>query len=371
MTGELRDTEAQVLAGLGETIDRMVSLDVSSRGVIATLYSLVRDKIGEPLCMAAARLLCERVKPGDVVFIATGQPDRPTINPAISESDGPPGAAALARALHRGLEAVPIVLCEDALVPGVGAVMQAADFRVMTPEEAIECVAGKLRSEAEHGRGDGAVGLGLHSPIHGAAVLGFPIDKQEAETRARALVETYAPAAVVTIEKGGMNDHGYLFGTRGTELTESHVAKADYLIREAAARGIATVGVGDGGNEIGFGIIEDEIKKHIPYGAKARVEGRGGIAAHTATDVMVAAAISNWGGYGIAACLAARLKDPAVFHDAAVEERILRVSADASFIDGATGWVAPSADGVASPIHQAYVTLMGEAVERAVVRLAG
>ena len=168
-----------------------------------------------------------------------------------------------------------------------------------------------------------------------------------------------------------MNDHGYLFGTRGTELTESHVAKADYLIREAAARGVATIGVGDGGNEIGFGIVEDEIKKHIPYGAQARVEGKGGIAAHTATDVMVAAAISNWGGYGIAACLAALVKDPTVFHDAEVEERILRRSADASFIDGATGWVAASADGVASPIHQAFVTLMGEALRQAAGRLEG
>ncbi|MDP6787167.1 MAG: DUF4392 domain-containing protein [Rhodospirillales bacterium] len=261
-TAKPQDVETRVLTTLGETIDQMVSLDVSSRGVISTLYTLVREKLDEPLCMAAARLLHERVKPGDVVFIATGQPDRPDINPAISESDGPPGAAALARALHRGLDAVPIVFCEDALVPGVGAVMQAADFRIMTPEEAIECVAGKLRSEAEHGSGAGSVGLGFHSPIHGAAVLGFPIDKDEAKERARALVETYAPAAVVTIEKGGMNDHGYLFGTRGTELTESHIAKADYLVHEAAARNIATVGVGDGGNEIGFGLVEDEIKKH-------------------------------------------------------------------------------------------------------------
>jgi hypothetical protein len=112
-------------------------------------------------------------------------------------------------------------------------------------------------------------------------------------------------------------------------------------------------------------------QKHIPYGAQARVEGKGGIAAHTATDVMVAAAISNWGGYGIAACLAALAKDPSVFHDPAVEERILRRSADASFIDGATGWVEPSADGVASPIQQAFVALMGEAVRQAVGRLGG
>ena len=359
----------QVLNALGERIDQLVSLDVSSRGVIATLHALVREKVGKPLCLAAARLLADRVRPGDVVLLATGQPDRPTINPGISESDGPPGAAALARALHRGLDAVPIVLCEDALVPGVGAVMQAADFRIVTPDEAIECVAGKLRSVAAQAADISSVGLGLHSPIHGAAVLGFPIDEAEARARASKIIAAYRPAAVVTIEKGGMNDRGVMFGTRGTEIAAGDVAKIDYLVREAAARGIATIGVGDGGNEIGFGIVEDGIKRLIPYGAQARIEGKGGIAAHTATDVMVAAAISNWGGYGIAACLAGLLGNPDVFHTPAVEERLLGESARASFIDGVTGYVAPSADGLPLPVHQAFVTLMGETVRRAVARM--
>ena len=58
-------------------------------------------------------------------------------------------------------------------------------------------------------------------------------------------------------------------------------------------------------------------------------------------------------------------------HEAAVKERTLRKSANASFIDGVTGWVEPSADGVVSSVHQAYVTLMGETVKRAVARLNG
>lgn len=97
--------------------------------------------------------------------------------------------------------------------------------------------------------------------------------------------------------------------------------------------------------------------------AKCNCGCGGGIAPATRTDVLITAAVSNWGAYGIAACLAILLNKPEVFHDALIEEALLQESARASFIDGATGYVMPpAADGLSSPVHQAFVTLLREIV---------
>lgn len=58
-----------------------------------------------------------------------------------------------------------------------------------------------------------------------------------------------------------------------------------------------TIGIGDGGNEIGMGSLPQEIiDKDIPNGAV--------IASTTPTDHLIVAGVSTWGGYGIVAALA-------------------------------------------------------------------
>lgn len=328
-----------------ERVDRLMSTDVGGRGVIDRLYPMARKAIGGPLCMSAAELLTKRVVPESLVVIATGWPDRPHIAPEIAETDGPPGAAVLARALRRGLGAVPAIAIEPSLVKPMERVVEAAGLRALTLDQAIAAA----RSRA---------------PIHAAAVLPLSPDKSEAENQSRQLVAAYSPAAVIAIEKGGMNDQGFIHTSRGDDTTEA-LSKADYLFAECINRGIATVGIGDGGNEIGMGVIAEGIRRDIPFGAAGREPTKGGIAPQTLVDVLIAAAISNWGAYGVAACLAFLLGRLDLIHDAATEERVLRVAADVSFIDGITGLVEPSADGIVSSVHQAFVTLLGETVRQA------
>ena len=162
-----------------------------------------------------------------------------------------------------------------------------------------------------------------------------------------------------------MNEKGNIHTSRGDDTTVD-IAKVDYLVLEARKRNIATIGIGDGGNELGMGVIQEEIKRSsIPYAAKCRCGCGGGITPATLTDVLVTAAISNWGAYGIVACLAVLLQRPEVLHSAKVEEVILQAAASASFIDGATGYVMPpSADSLDSSVHQAFVTLLAEIVQQ-------
>lgn len=332
-----------------EQIDMVISLDVGLRGVIGKLYSFAREKTSLPLCLNAAKILEDELETGRVVFLATGWPDRPHITSEIAESDGPPGTAVLARALHVGFNAVPIILTEEQLVSGISKVVQAAGFRILKPDEAIKSASSR-------------------APIHGAAVIGFPKDKSAAEDKSRELIEKYDPVAVITVERGGMNDRGVIHTSRGDDTTDA-LAKVDYLVTEAKARGIVTIGIGDGGNEIGMGLIKEEIKRSIPYGAECRCGCGGGIAPETATDALVTAAVSNWGAYGIAACLSVLSENTEIFHNEAIEERILRESANASFIDGITGYVDPSADGLPLQVNVSIVRILREIVVKSLGKL--
>lgn len=76
------------------------------------------------------------------------------------------------------------------------------------------------------------------------------------------------------------------------------------------------------------------------------------------TRVLVAAAVSNWGGYAVAAALSARLGRTDLLHDEVVAEAVLQASAAAGFIDGVSGWTTPSADGLSLQVQIAVVTLL-------------
>jgi D-glutamate cyclase len=71
-----------------------------------------------------------------------------------------------------------------------------------------------------------------------------------------------------------------------------------HLLFDAATKGPwYTIGIGDGGNEIGMGSLPKEIiETSIPNGQL--------IAATTAVDSLIVAGVSNWGGYGLLAAMA-------------------------------------------------------------------
>ena len=215
---------------IGEQIDKLMTIDIPARGVISKLYTAAREKYKDPLSMTTANMILNKVKASDVVFIATGWPDRPHITPNIAETDGPPGATSLARGLHIGLNAVPIILIEEQLVEAMEKTLSASGLKVLSPEEAIEA------SKS-------------HVPIHAGAVISFPTDQEEAKAKSKMLLDKYKPAAITVIEKGGMNDKGYIHTSRGHDTTE-HMSKIDILINEAKSQDVLTIGIGDGGNEI-------------------------------------------------------------------------------------------------------------------------
>jgi hypothetical protein len=199
------------------------------------------------------------------------------------------------------------------------------------------------------------------SVIPGVSVLPFPIDDALAPAESRRLIDAFHPKALISIEKNGPNKKGIYHMVGGTDNSGS-VAKLGRLFEAAAEANILTIGIGDRGNEIGFRVINDVVTDLLPYGKVCRCPCRSGVADDTYVDVLVTACVSNWGAYGIAACLAELLRRPEVLHTSDTEEFMLRQCALAGGIDGFRGRPGFSADGMRGEAHRSVVEILHEII---------
>jgi hypothetical protein len=323
---------------VGTTIDQLVNLDVSGYGVIGALYRAATERQGAPLTLMAAERLLDVVGPGDYVFLTGGW-----ILPgylAYGENDGPLGCAVLARALWRGCQAKPLVLTEERLVPNFAATCRAAGLLTYGPED-LE------RLDP--------------SRVPGLAVLPFPLDDAEARIRSKELLARFRPKVLLSVEKNGPNKAGVYHMVGGTD-NSGEVAKVARLFEAAREAGVLTIGIGDRGNEIGFAVINDVVAALLPYGATCRCPCGQGVADDTRVDLLVTACVSNWGAYGIAACLAELRGNLEILHTAADEARLIRECARAGGYDGMSGEPVFAVDGMRGEISVAIVEILREVV---------
>ncbi len=113
------------------------------------------------------------------------------------------------------------------------------------------------------------------------------------------VVARYQPVGMISIERCGKNIQDDYANMRGISIAENTapVDRVFELVGPQAAKGaprVRTIGVGDGGNEIGMGNLAEVITKDLSL-VPCRVQ----------TDILVTASVSNWGAYGIAAALQA------------------------------------------------------------------
>jgi len=291
--------------------------------------------------LAAAEGLTGAVSAGDNILIATGGGGSPWL--PKGENDGPIGAAALARALALGVEARPIYLCEEHQVEPIVASSHAAGLMVMDYETA------QRRTQV-------------------AVVEVVPSDRVEAETKARRLLKKYQPQALIAIERLGPNEKGVVHSILGKAIEEAE-ADLSFLFNEARERGIFTLGIGDGGNEIGFGRITESVRQIQPYGRRCQCPCGAGMATVVATDVLVVAAVSNWGAYGVEAMLAFLLQKPELLHTPELERWMLEECIRAGGSDGAYAIPAYIVDGISGDVHQGLVRMLGEIVANGLTSL--
>src|SRR3954470_16495606 len=326
---------------IGEYVDRLCTIEMRPsggnlpRGLMHRLYAAARPPADQPLTLAMAEALVGRTRPGDTVFILTGAGGPPVL--PHGEVDGLLGAAALARSLTLSLRAHTILLTEERTEQPLAAVCHAAGLNFRRPE------------------GDPSANSVTFIPM--------PLSARECETQAIELIDTYQPVAVIAIEKLSPNTKGIIHGSTGISYDDNH-AKPQFLFDRARERGILTAGIGDGGNEVGFGKVAELVADIIPAGRVCACPcGAGNIAA-VATDHLVVAAISNWGGYGGAAMIAYLKGDRASSLITEDElERMLRACVDNGAYDGAYARPLLSDDGVPLEAHRAFVTMLRNIVE--------
>ena len=153
--------------------------------------------------------------------------------------------------------------------------------------------------------------------------------------------------AVVFVETPGRASDGNHYSMSGLRVEGETF---DWVAEEAGLYGIPTVGIGDGGNEIGMGKVRELVERYVPNGKK--------IATVVETDELVVSAVSNWGAYGLVAELS--LKTEKNLLKGWEEEFVVRVLVKAGLIDGVSKKREVSVDGIPMRIHRSVLeTLEG------------
>lgn len=213
----------------------------------------------------------------------------PGADPPAAETDGPAGAALLARAfLDAGL------VC-----------------RMATDTICAQACRVALRA---------------------AGAESVPVDVLPPNGDPAALIADWRAAGidwVLAIERCGPAADGVPRNMRGAALTE-FVAPLDRLFTAGPWRRIA---IGDGGNELGMGSVPAAlIAEHVPHGDR--------VGCVVPADHLIAAGVSHWGAYALLAGLSVARQDWATFRrwlDPALDARVVSAMvAEGPAVDGVT-----------------------------------
>ena len=102
------------------------------------------------------------------------------------------------------------------------------------------------------------------------------------------ILNEYSPVGIISIERCGENICGDYANMRGVSIAE-YTAPIDRMVAMAKC---PTVGIGDGGNEIGMGKLKDVISNQLSL-----------CPCKTATDHLIIATVSNWGALALGAAI--------------------------------------------------------------------
>ncbi len=175
-------------------------------------------------------------------------------------------------------------------------------------------------------------------------MIEFPIASyKESQDVAASVLAREDPSLLISIERCGMSEDRRYYNMRGVDMS-AYTAKLDYLFQESRA----SIGIGDGGNEIGMGnLVEGILQEKLSI-----------IPCVTRVRYPVIATVSNWAAYGIVAYLSQKQQDDYMKFLRIREtlEQLVRLGV----VDGVTGQAELSVDGfslstletIAAELHQ-------------------
>ena len=263
-----------------------------------------------------------------------------TATPAAGETDGPLGALFLARALVP--LGIPVVLVtDDFCTRSLEAGLAECGMRKQVPVVTLPTPAhAKDMSDAEYWRYfDERKGIANLTHLLAIERVGpshtidavAPEHRDRCHTmRGRDITDMMSP--VHRLFEIGISEH---------DAQASDSEQHSLALRAQNGR-ITTIGIGDGGNEIGMGKMPwDVIDRNIPNG--------GMVACRIATQHLIVCGVSNWGAYALAAGVAhlrGKAPDASLF-DPVRERQILEVMVEEGpLVDGVLGKPSVTVDGL-------------------------
>jgi len=128
-----------------------------------------------------------------------------------------------------------------------------------------------------------------------AKVIEFPITGiEESISVAANILKEVGPRLVISIERCGGAANGKYLNMVCRDITD-YTARIDCLFRDVGN----TIGIGDGGNEIGMGNLAEEVKRCRTLTPEPAI---------TRVNKLIIASVSNWGAYGLIAALSIKVK---------------------------------------------------------------
>ena len=146
------------------------------------------------------------------------------------------------------------------------------------------------------------------------------MDLDADDAAADAILEKYQPVGLISVERCGRDLNGIYANMRHVDISAG-TAPCDALFLKALGT-IPTIGVGDGGNEIGMGNVAEAVRTRLDL-----------VPAEVKADILVIATVSNWGAYGIVAALEQLTRLPLLLSFSKAE-RFLRRTVDMGSVDG-------------------------------------
>jgi hypothetical protein len=318
---------------VNDPVDLLLALDPGARG------------IGRLFQFGGARRAAEALWCARRVVITTGF----VVASGTAETDGPPGAAVLGRALrHLGADVgyVTDAVTAPVLAATLAALGEPKDVTCYPagPDAARDTLERMQPSHLVAIERPGRAQDGVYRNMRGDDVSAWnaPLDE-----------------LFLLAQRPGERSHARLDQpTRGTGRPRGprYNNPRDNKTRlERTPSRVTTIGVGDGGNEIGMGNV------------RARLRGAAALAKRIASvvrvDHLVVAGVSNWGAYGIAAHLG-RLAGRLLLHTPDEERRIVGACVSAGACDGVTRRREATVDGLSLDVHAALVALLAVATQR-------
>lgn len=254
----------------------------------------------------------------------------------VAETDGPPGTFALAHALDR-LGFTPTIVT-DKLCKGL-----------------FECSA---RKEGEKNTCTCSLYETCDKSTTICPLSHTDINTEYVDVTADArdfqkLLDKYHPVCLISIERCGRNVNDDYANMRGISIA-SQTACIDVMFEMAARHGILTIGVGDGGNEIGMGNLKDVISEKLSL-----------VPCEITVDELIIATVSNWGAYALVSYLEL-LEHRHIMLSYEELEAYLNSLIAKGCIDGVSKKPEPSVDGFSLTVEKEIIDSLAQTTEEAI-----